>query len=73
MTGKNNNEFDVIVIGGGITGAGTARDCSLRGLRTLSVMISLTVPQEGITDFSIAVHAMRLQIRSLRQSVFRKI
>ena len=37
MTGKNNNEFDVIVIGGGITGAGTARDCSLRGLRTLLI------------------------------------
>lgn len=29
------NEFDVIVIGGGATGAGTARDCSLRGLRVL--------------------------------------
>ena len=29
--------FDVIVIGGGITGAGTARDCALRGLKTLLV------------------------------------
>ncbi len=28
-------EFDVIIIGGGITGTGTARDCALRGLRTL--------------------------------------
>ena len=27
------NEYDVIVIGGGATGAGTARDCALRGLR----------------------------------------
>ena len=27
--------FDVIIIGGGITGAGTARDCALRGLKTL--------------------------------------
>ena len=26
-------EFDVIVIGGGITGAGIAREASLRGLR----------------------------------------
>ena len=26
------NEFDVIVIGGGATGAGTARDCSMRGV-----------------------------------------
>lgn len=31
------NEFDVIIIGGGITGAGTARDCSLRGLKVLLV------------------------------------
>lgn len=29
--------FDVIVIGGGATGAGTARDCSRRGLRVLLV------------------------------------
>lgn len=32
-----NKEFDVIVIGGGATGSGTARDCSRRGLRTLLV------------------------------------
>lgn len=30
-------EFDVIVIGGGVTGAGTARDCALRGLKVLLV------------------------------------
>lgn len=30
-------EYDVIIIGGGITGAGTARDCALRGLKTLLV------------------------------------
>lgn len=30
-------EYDVIIIGGGATGAGTARDCALRGLRTLLV------------------------------------
>ena len=30
-------EYDVIVIGGGITGAGTARDCALRGLKVLLV------------------------------------
>ncbi|MGM9804585.1 MAG: anaerobic glycerol-3-phosphate dehydrogenase subunit A [Muribaculaceae bacterium] len=29
--------YDVIVIGGGITGAGTARDCAMRGLSTLLV------------------------------------
>ena len=31
------NEFDVIVIGGGITGAGTARDCAIRGLKVLLI------------------------------------
>ncbi|MBQ8863371.1 MAG: anaerobic glycerol-3-phosphate dehydrogenase subunit A [Rikenellaceae bacterium] len=31
------SQYDVIVIGGGITGAGTARDCAMRGLRTLLV------------------------------------
>ena len=36
LTGKD-NEFDVIIVGGGITGAGTARDCALRGLKVLLV------------------------------------
>ena len=31
------NEFDVIIVGGGITGAGTQRDCAMRGLRTLLI------------------------------------
>lgn len=30
-------EYDVIIIGGGITGVGTARDCALRGLRTVLI------------------------------------
>lgn len=30
-------EYDVIIIGGGITGLGTARDCALRGLRTVLI------------------------------------
>lgn len=29
--------YDVIVIGGGVTGVGTARDCAMRGLKTLLV------------------------------------
>ncbi|MBQ2069013.1 MAG: anaerobic glycerol-3-phosphate dehydrogenase subunit A [Bacteroidales bacterium] len=29
--------FDVIIIGGGITGAGTQRDCAMRGLKTLLI------------------------------------
>ncbi len=37
MAETKNNEFDVIIIGGGITGAGTARDCSLRGLKVLLI------------------------------------
>ena len=31
------NEYDVIVIGGGATGAGTARDCAMRGLKTILI------------------------------------
>lgn len=31
------SEFDVIIIGGGATGAGTARDCAMRGMRVLLV------------------------------------
>lgn len=37
---KNNTSpksYDVIIIGAGATGAGTARDCSMRGLKTLLV------------------------------------
>ncbi|MDE6009687.1 MAG: anaerobic glycerol-3-phosphate dehydrogenase subunit A [Muribaculaceae bacterium] len=30
-------EYDVIVIGGGATGAGTARDCAMRGLKTILI------------------------------------
>ena len=31
------SEYDVIVIGGGATGAGTARDCAMRGLKTILI------------------------------------
>lgn len=35
-TGSVNNElFDLIIIGGGVTGAGAARDAALRGLSCL--------------------------------------
>ena len=33
----SDKEYDVVIIGGGITGAATARDCALRGLKTLLV------------------------------------
>jgi len=32
---RNAEEYDVIIIGGGATGAGVARDCALRGLRVI--------------------------------------
>ena len=38
------NEFDIIIIGGGATGAGTARDCSLRGMRVLLVERFIVAP-----------------------------
>ncbi len=33
----SNKDYDVIIIGGGITGAGTARDCAMRGMKVLLV------------------------------------
>lgn len=35
MRNESKVEYDVIVIGGGATGAGTARDCAMRGLKTI--------------------------------------
>ena len=32
-----NREYDVIIIGGGATGAGVARDCALRGIKALLI------------------------------------
>ncbi len=37
MITKPSQHYDVIIIGGGATGAGTARDCAMRGLRVLLV------------------------------------
>lgn len=34
---NENNLYDAVIIGGGITGAGTARDCAMRGLKVLLV------------------------------------
>lgn len=33
----NRNEYDVIILGGGVNGVGIARDCAMRGIRTLLV------------------------------------
>ena len=37
MNKNRSQEYDVIIIGGGATGAGTARDCAMRGLSVLLV------------------------------------
>lgn len=37
MRNESKVEYDVIVIGGGATGAGTARDCAMRGLKTILI------------------------------------
>ena len=37
MNKNKSKEYDVIIIGGGITGVGTARDCAMRGLSVLLV------------------------------------
>ncbi|MGQ1909091.1 anaerobic glycerol-3-phosphate dehydrogenase subunit A [Marinifilum sp. RC60d5] len=37
MNKNKSKEYDVIIIGGGVTGAGTARDCAMRGLSVLLV------------------------------------
>ena len=37
MTTTHRTDYDVIIIGGGATGAGTARDCAMRRLRTVLI------------------------------------
>lgn len=37
MENSSHKEYDVIIIGGGATGAGTARDCAMRGLKTILI------------------------------------
>jgi glycerol-3-phosphate dehydrogenase len=37
MNNNKSKEYDVIIIGGGVTGVGTARDCAMRGLSVLLV------------------------------------
>src|SRR5712672_1674905 len=37
MTGSSGEQFDLLVIGGGITGCGVARDAAMRGLKVALV------------------------------------
>lgn len=59
MTGRLDSE--VIIIGGGATGAGIARDCARRGLRTLLIerMISPPGRPAGIMDCCTAAPVTR--------------
>ena len=50
-------QFDVIIIGGGATGAGVARDCSLRGIRAL-LLERGDIATGVITVCCTAAHAM---------------
>lgn len=34
---RSSTQYDVVIVGGGVTGIGTARDCAMRGLKTLLV------------------------------------
>ena len=66
-------EFDVIVVGGGITGAGTARDCALRGLKVLLIERGdIATGATGITVCCTAVLVMQLLTRSLPLSASRR-
>ena len=61
-------QFDVIIIGGGATGAGVARDCALRGIRAL-----LLERFDIATVCSTAVRAMPLQTASPPRSASARI
>ncbi|MEK7857999.1 MAG: FAD-dependent oxidoreductase [Elusimicrobiota bacterium] len=42
--------FDVVIVGGGVTGAGVARDCAMRGLKTL--LLERGAPGRATTESS---------------------
>lgn len=62
MKTRDSQSSDVIIIGGGATGAGIARDCALRGLRVILVErhdIANPMPPGVTTACYTAVRAMR--------------
>ena len=70
MLQTEKNHYDVIVIGGGATGAGTARDCAMRGLKTLLVERK---DFTEITAFCIVARVMPSPTRSRLRSVSARI
>lgn len=61
MKTRDSQSSDVIIIGGGATGAGIARDCALRGLRVILVeRHDIATGATGVTTVCCtAVRAMR--------------
>ena len=51
------NQYDLVIIGGGINGAGVARDAALRGLKT--ILIEKGDFSSGTSSWSAAMAAMR--------------
>ncbi len=64
MTGRLDSE--VIIIGGGATGAGIARDCARRGLRTLLIERMISPPGRRPESWTAA---QRRPLRGDRQRI----
>ncbi|EHC36280.1 Anaerobic glycerol-3-phosphate dehydrogenase subunit A [Salmonella enterica subsp. enterica serovar Alachua str. R6-377] len=81
MKTRDSQASDVIIIGGGATGAGIARDCALRGLRVILVerhdiatgATGLRPARPGVTTgCCTAALVMRLPTRNPRASALVK-
>lgn len=74
MKTRDSQASDVIIIGGGATGAGIARDCALRGLRVVLVeRHDIATGATGVTtDCCTAALVMRLPTRNPRASALVK-
>lgn len=76
MKTRDSQTSDVIIIGGGATGAGIARDCALRGLRVIlverhDIATGATGRNHGLLH-STAALVMRLPTRNPRASALVK-
>lgn len=74
MKTRDSQASDVIIIGGGATGAGIARDCALRGLRVILVeRHDIATGATGVTTgCCTAALVMRLPTRNPRASALVK-